>query len=1275
MRPEFQDMNLNHPILHLFKTKKLTLITAVILLLFALVLRLFFIGGFRSEAQYRKAVADNLESALDEIKRDKRKIKNRINNVESLNFSSLNIDSSTPYYLFENGTLVYWSDYRHVPAYHEIKGNYSTEYRQTSGGSFVITKDTITHAHTNRKLELIITLPIYRKTKINNKYISSGFNSEIFPQGALYVNAANSNTPQEEAIYYEGKPVFRVSLEAPVRGYREHQTAKSFQTLLIVLILISTGLVLLNIFRSVQAYLDKQKYDQALLVIIISFLLIRFLMLYFDFPFGIMPAKLFDGRYYAASAMNPSLGDLLLNSLSLLLIFIYIFIFFRRSYAYHFLFSLKPRYKSIVSLFFLLLGIAGLYLHYYTIKSIYFNSQWTLDITENLSFSSLKIISLLIFVINTVTYFLFAHIIYRTFISLSHQADITLRWLLLFAFGLSLTAYFVWGIPTFSIILISFAYLGVLYSFHLPRYLTRISYVSFLYLFFCSLTSAITGALASYDIHQINSLDNKQKFANTLLIDNDVLGEYLLDEIVAKIKEDKFIKNRLFSTFASKDVIRNKINRVYLSNYFDRYDIEIYIFNSRGQPLDNSELPDYQQYKEIAQDSKFVTEYPNIFFINEVNDKRFAKGSPKRYLTLIELEDYNTTIGYIIIDLSLKRFIPNRVYPELLIDRQYLQSYPSNDYDYAIFNAEGKMTYSTGDEVAFQQLTDYPFAEKIKKEQVIARGKFDYLVISGKADEYIVIASETYSLINLVSNFSFLFLLLVLAILILLAAYSIYFAFKQESLNFSTKIQLYLNAAFFMPLLAVSITTLSVISRSYSEEVDEAYLNKAEQISTNVKDMLENFQQDQMTRESLTSSLSQLSKYAETDANIFDREGKLIITSQPLVYEDSLLSAYINPLALANIREGDNNKLVLEESVGSLSYKSSYIGLKSANTGKLMGILSLPFFESRSQLEEQIIQVVTNIMNIFTFVFIAFLIISYLASVLLTYPLKYITQKIRRTSLADYNEPLSWDTDDEIGLMIGEYNKMLVKLEASKEALARSEKESAWREMARQVAHEIKNPLTPMKLSLQHLKRKLKVDYRKGMNPEEVSAMSSPFDNLIHQIDTLSDIATSFSDFAKMPTPKSEYFDFAVLLKKIVGLFEEDGRYIKVQIGAGDFHIISDEQLIGRIISNLIINARQSIPKNRTPSVEITLQKVGRDKLILKIADNGTGIAKEIQDKVFLPNFSTKYAGSGIGLAISKRGIEHAGGRIAFDTQEGKGTTFLIELPLAFQSKMEKQSA
>jgi signal transduction histidine kinase len=1250
-----------------FKIKNLSLFVALVLLLFSLILRISFIDGFRSEERYFEDIADHVEEALDEMEEEAREVKALLQSADSVQFDQLYRPTDFSYYIYAGDSLVYWSDYRQVPGYNDLKGHYQYDYRSISGGKFIVTKDSLVKQ--DQLIGFYMLLPVFRDNKIDNKYISSGYNRSIFPQDVVEVKPVGADADSSRVVSYEGTPLFEVKLDAPRRGYREHQTARSFQALLSFLITLSLALILFNVFQSVHRKIARRQYDAAILLVLLSLLVFRFIMLYFDFPHSIMPFKLFDGRFYASSVVNPSLGDLLLNSLCLSVMAIYLFRYHAKTQAYRKIVMAGAAQKSVVAILLLLSGIAALYIHYYIIRTIYFNSQWTLDITENLRFPSLKVISLLIFVINTVSYFLFAHIVFRVFIKLSEEGALSLRVLLLIALFLSLGANLIWDLPPVSVIIISFLYLGLLHAFSLPQYLRRISYVTFLYLFTSALVSAITGAIAAYDIKKIDLLDNKQKFANQLLVDNDVLGEYLLNEAAEKIRDDRFIRYRLYNTLSSKDVIRQKIKRIYLSNYFDRYDIGIYLFNSRGQAIDQPNLPDFKYFEEITKDPRFSTEYPGIFFINQSSDQRFAKGAPKRYLMLLELEDYNTTIGYVIIDLSLKRFIPNRVYPELLIDRRYLQSYPSNDYDYAIFNTGGDMTYSSGDEAAFRTLAGYDFVDKVDDDKVMDKGGYSFLIIKGKPNEYIVIASEEYSLINVISNFSFLFLLLIFALLLMMGGYAVYFIFKDESLNFSTKIQLYLNAAFFMPLLAVSITTLSVISRSYSEEVDEQYLRKAQQIGGNVLEMLENYQQGEINEEILNNTLSQVSKYAESDANIFNAEGKLIATSQPLIYEDSLLAPYINPLAMINIREQANNKLVLEESVGTLSYKSSYIGLKSPNTGELMAMLSLPFFESRSELEQQIIKVLTNIMNIFTFVFIAFLIISYLASVLLTYPLQYITHKIRRTSLADYNEPLSWDTNDEIGLMIGEYNKMLVKLEASKAALARSEKESAWREMAKQVAHEIKNPLTPMKLSLQHLSRKLQVDYKGGMKADDVELMNKPLENLLHQIETLGDIANSFSNFAKMPTPKSELFEFSALLRKVVGLYENEKGTIRLAIEEGPYNIVSDQQLMGRIISNLIINARQSVPHDREPKIEISLQRIGGNKLILKISDNGTGIAKDIQHKVFLPNFSTKYTGSGIGLAITKRGIEHAGGRIAFDTQLERGTTFFIELPLALNGK------
>ena len=252
-----------------------------------------------------------------------------------------------------------------------------------------------------------------------------------------------------------------------------------------------------------------------------------------------------------------------------------------------------------------------------------------------------------------------------------------------------------------------------------------------------------------------------------------------------------------------------------------------------------------------------------------------------------------------------------------------------------------------------------------------------------------------------------------------------------------------------------------------------------------------------------------------------------------------------------------------------------------------------------------------------------------------------------------------WNSDDEIGLLVGEYNKMLVNLEESKKALARSEKESAWREMAQQVAHEIKNPLTPMKLNLQHLKRTLE-----NNGSENDGYTNKSINNLLHQIETLNDIATSFSAFAKMPIPKNERLELTGVVKSAANLHANDQAIrLMTQLEKGPIYVMGDEKLFGRIINNLIINGIQAVPPERNPEIVVKLIKINK-KVVIEVQDNGLGISEDIAKKVFIPNFSTKESGSGIGLAIAKRGIEQTGGSIWFETDMNKGTSFFIELPM-----------
>ena len=198
-----------------------------------------------------------------------------------------------------------------------------------------------------------------------------------------------------------------------------------------------------------------------------------------------------------------------------------------------------------------------------------------------------------------------------------------------------------------------------------------------------------------------------------------------------------------------------------------------------------------------------------------------------------------------------------------------------------------------------------------------------------------------------------------------------------------------------------------------------------------------------------------------------------------------------------------------------------------------------------------------------------------------------------------------------------------------------------------------------MKLTIQHLQKGLK-EKREGIEMQTEKGLQS----LLNQVDILSEIASSFAVFAKLPIPKYEKFELCLLLRNTVNLYNNTHDVnVDIKTDDGKFYVMGDEQLMGSIFTNLIINSIQSLPHNKKAKVEINLSRI-EAVVLIEIKDNGDGIPEHIADKIFLPNFSTKDTGSGIGLAVAKRGVEHAGGKIWFKTVVNEGTSFFIELPL-----------
>lgn len=354
------------------------------------------------------------------------------------------------------------------------------------------------------------------------------------------------------------------------------------------------------------------------------------------------------------------------------------------------------------------------------------------------------------------------------------------------------------------------------------------------------------------------------------------------------------------------------------------------------------------------------------------------------------------------------------------------------------------------------------------------------------------------------------------------------------------------------------------------------------------------------------------------------------------------------------IRNGDA-VFIADEQVGKLQYYMAYAGLYAPDDGTLKGVAAFPFFQSAYLLEKMQITVLANILSIFTAVFIVLLVISYWVSKWLTFPLHMITQKLGRISLTHSNKPLEWHADDEIGLMVKEYNQMLATLSENKKELERTQRERAWREIAQQVAHEIKNPLTPIKLTLQKLERLSDDD------PQKFEKFQKAVASILSQVDTLDGVASSFSAFAKMPEPVMQEVELVDLLKRGLTLHKQAAT-IDFTTEADTIHILADEQLLSRIFSNLLLNGIQAAHPARKPVIQVNIS-LSDNQVQISFSDNGAGIDEPLQDKIFLPHFSTKKSGSGLGLAIAKQGIEQMGGRIYFESNVNAGTTFFIELP------------
>jgi signal transduction histidine kinase len=468
-----------------------------------------------------------------------------------------------------------------------------------------------------------------------------------------------------------------------------------------------------------------------------------------------------------------------------------------------------------------------------------------------------------------------------------------------------------------------------------------------------------------------------------------------------------------------------------------------------------------------------------------------------------------------------------------------------------------------------------------------------------------------------------------------------------------------MSSVLFVSLLLIGILTVFYVVREYNNRNEEMISEKSKSVLIEMEHKLrdrDSFTEKDQTM--LSALLVKFSKVFFTDINLYQLDGKLLATSRPRLYDEGLMAEVMNPAAYVEMRFGQKTSFIQEETIENLSYLTAYVPFRNEKR-EVVAFMSLPYFARQYGLQQEVFSLLAALTNIYVFLILISVVLALVISNRITEPLRFIRESLKNLKLDQANRTIEWESNDEIGELVDEYNRTINELVTSAELLAKSERESAWREMAKQVAHEIKNPLTPMKLSIQMLQRS-KNDGVEDLG-ERIDKVAK---TLVEQIDTLSNIATEFSSFAQMPKSVVEDVNLAEVLRNVSELHQNSGVTISLNLkNIEDAFVKADKEQMLRVFTNLIKNAIQAMDEQVDGVAQISLTQEN-SAWIVEIKDNGVGIPDDLKGKIFVPNFTTKSSGMGLGLAMVKNIIESANGEISFVSEIGKGTTFFVSLPL-----------
>ena len=1072
-----------------------------------------------------------------------------------------------------------------------------------------------------------------------NKYLENNFSADLkFPKETQLIESPSKN---DLRLYdKEGNVIFGIKIQSTSSTENSSFMILSsvFYFLFLGTILILINMLLVSVFK-----IEKKAFFTFCCFSLMLFIL-RYLMIQFSIPEILSQNPLFDFSVFgdSQSFWNNNLGNLLYNVIAILTSSI---LFSKSELSFS---DLRKEYRLMF--FFIVISAICLISHYTSslFHSLVENSNISFDLSQLSKLSSYSIMVLLLI---SLLFFSFYLWIEKTYVILLPELNnqrkklfsIGLFLLLLFAFRFYFSTDF-WSViwP-----------LAALFLLYILK--NRNQTFSFAHGIVFVLLFSLVSNFYFTKYEEEKEVSRLKVYAEWIASSKDEIAENLFSDINKKILSDSKIQEFLFSNPVRSLDMEQRLRQFYFRGYWERYKIVFAAIDSICTPLiknENSIFENNSYFDELIQNYGEETQSENLYFINRDGDKLGT------YIGRIPIKNANhpyrkPSVFYFQFEAQTE---PDPAgFPELLLDKSVKTNKELADYSFLHFK-KGKIIQRSG---------VFPIEEKMVKSEnhvpvfQTSNSGIKYISLFTGEDNQILIAKTNESFSSGFTTFAcfFMFFSFVLWLFVLMKDLSIS-TFK-EGISLNNKVQLLVVSLILLSMLGIGLGTFYFIQKQFDRK-NKSLLD--EKMRGVVKELERNLGDQNILRQNYNEYTSYLlqnySSVFKTDISLFDLKGNLFASSQDKVYEEGIISKKMNPLSYQKTFLEYNENFVVKEEVGKLNYFSAY-HLLSNKEGKALAYVNLPYFSKQSDLEKEINTYFVTLLNVFIILFTLSMLTGIFISSQITKPLRIIQNRLSKIRLGSVHEPIEWNNKDEIGKLVNEYNFMISKLEKSAELLAKSEREVAWREMAKQVAHEIKNPLTPMKLSVQHLLRTAE-----NKQEELEVRVKNLCQMLIEQIDSLAEISNAFSEFAKMPKPSFESICLNEILKSVEQLYQEPDLNMSLRINTDENLIIrADKQHVLRILNNLIKNAIQSIPKERKGEVKVTLEKTNNEAMI-KVEDNGCGISEENLKNIFVPNFSTKSEGMGLGLAMVKNMVESSDGKIWFRSVEDEGSCFFLTFPV-----------